>query len=157
MVSSTTPRLEARCPPVLETHCTIRSRSSAATWGSFSLGTFFRSSGERMPESREEDSTLRSPRRDQRDDAPQRFGGLPESGNRGQRFAAEAIRTGHRLLHPECGGIGQFAACPVLADTFPHLLEASGFVQDVIRYLEQKAQRAAILSEGLHLRTVPAA
>src|SRR3989304_1322619 len=105
-----------------------------------------------MPGSRGVDCTLRSPRSNRVDAAPQTFRFLPERGNGRQGLAVQRLRAGDRRLHAERAGIGQLAAHPALHHIFPHPLDAAGFIHGVSRRLEQEAQRTALPHKALHLR-----
>src|SRR5512134_480071 len=114
MVSSTTPRLEARCPPVRATLRTIISRSCSATAGSFSRGTIFRSAGEPMSDSRGISGTLRPPCLHHADQFPQRLALRSEDREGTQRLPPELPGAGYRGFHSERHGVGPFPPCAVL-------------------------------------------
>src|SRR5512139_1595700 len=123
MVSSTTPRLEARCPPVRATLRTIISRSCAAIAGSFSRGTFFRSAGDPISDSRGISGTLGPPRLHHPDQFPQWLALRAEDREGPERLPPELPRAGHRRSHAECHWVGPFPPCAVLRRPLPHLLE----------------------------------
>src|SRR3990172_8903825 len=149
MVSSTTPRLDARWPPLLATHRTIISRSPAATSGSRSFGTRFRSSGEWMVSRIPFSGILRSPHRHKPDDPPERVRLATEEVKRGDRLPAQFLRLPHRRLHPHLRHAGDLPASRILAYPLPHLLEASGLVQDVVHQLEQDPEGPPVPGKGL--------